>query len=124
MASFKSFLSALGHIAKKVIDVAVPIEQAAVPFLNILAPGVGTAVGLIANTTLSIEQKFVAQGAPSGSGPQKLAESLAIIGPAVQQLLASEGVNANTAQITGLINAIVGVLNAIPAPTTPTPAKA
>ena len=119
--SFKSFLSAFGHDVKKIADVAVPVAQASVPFLNILAPGVGTAVGLALNTVVSVEQKFAAQSAPSGSGPQKLAEVVGIVGPAMQQLFASEGIATNAANITNVINAIVAGLNAIPAPTVSAP---
>jgi hypothetical protein len=117
--SFKSFLSAFGHDVKRIADVAVPVAQASVPFLNILAPGVGTAVGLALNTVVSVEQKFAAQNAPSGSGPQKLAEVLGIVGPAMQQLLASEGISGTSTDITNIINAVVAGLNAIPAPAVP-----
>ena len=133
MASFKSFLSQLGHAAKKVVDIFVPVEQAAAPFLNIFAPGVGTALNLATAVVVNVEQKFAAQGNSSGTGAQKLAEALAILGPAMQQLLAQEGIKADQTNITAIINAIVAGLNAIPAiqtavttpaaPATPAPAK-
>jgi hypothetical protein len=113
MASFKSFLSQLGHGIQKVVAVAVPVEQAAAPFLNILAPGVGSAINLAFGVVAATEAKFVA--APSGSGPQKLAESVAILSPAIQQLLAQEGIKTDNTKVIALVNAVVAVLNAIPA---------
>lgn len=69
------------------------------------------AVNLIQQTVVSVEQKFKSSGAPSGSGPQKAAQVLAIVGPSVTSLLAQEKIDLNTTQINNIINAVVAVLN-------------
>src|SRR5271157_1958152 len=90
--SFKSFLSAFGAGMKKVASVAVPVAEAASPYINLFAPGVGTAINLAASTVGTIEQKYAASNASSGSGAQKLADAVAIAGPAMAQLMAQEGI--------------------------------
>lgn len=71
---------------------------------------------LIQQAVATVEQKFAAMGAATGSGPQKLAQVLAMVGPTVTQLLTSEGLNYNQAQVTNIINAVVAVLNVQSAP--------
>jgi hypothetical protein len=124
--SFKSFLSAFGHDLKKVVDIAVPVERAVQPYLALFVPGIAAGLNLATGAIASTEQKLTAQGAGTGSGPQKLAEVTAIVGPAFTQLLAAEGIRVNDAQMAAIFNGIVAVLNAIPAPsvqagTTPPP---
>jgi hypothetical protein len=116
-SGFKSFLSHIGHFFLKIINFAAPIEAAATPYINMFAPGVGTAIQLGFNAVLAVEQKAAAQNL-TGTGPQKLAEVTAIIGPAFEQLMAAENIKVNNVDITRVINAIVAVLNAIPAPST------
>lgn len=71
---------------------------------------------LIQQAVATVEQKFAAMGTATGSGPQKLAQVLAMVGPTVTQLLTSEGLNYNQAQVTNIINAVVAVLNVQSAP--------
>lgn len=78
--------------------------------------GVVNSVDLIQQAVATVEQKFVAAGMPSGSGTQKLAQVLSIVGPTVTQLLAAEGLNYNQTQITNIVNAVVAVLNVQSAP--------
>jgi hypothetical protein len=87
-------------------------------------PGVVHSVDLIQQAVATVEQKFVAAGAPSGSGPQKLAQVLTMVSPVVTKLLAAEGIDYNQTQITKIINAVCAVMDAIPAPATATPAPA
>ena len=77
-----------------------------------------SSVNLIQQAVVTVEQKFAAQGAPTGTGPQKLAQVTAIVGPAVTSLLAQEKIEISTTQINGIINAVVAVLNVQPAPAT------
>jgi hypothetical protein len=72
-------------------------------------------VNLIQQTVVTVEQKFKAQGAPSGTGAQKLAQVTAIVGPAVTALLAQEKLTINSTQLNGIINAVVAILNVQPA---------
>jgi hypothetical protein len=73
--------------------------------------GVVNSVGLIQQAVATVEQKFKAAGAPSGSGPQKLAQVTSMVGPVVTDLLAKEGININPTQLNGIITAVVAVLN-------------
>lgn len=73
--------------------------------------GVVNSVGLIQQAVATVEAKFAATGDPTGTGPQKLAQVLAIVTPSVTQLLSSAKIEANTAQITSIVNAVVAVLN-------------
>ena len=86
-------------------------------------PAVVNSLGLIQQAVATVEQKFAAAGNPTGTGVQKSAQVLAIVGPAVTQLLAAEKISINTAQIQNIINAVVGVLNVQPM-TAATPAPA
>ena len=68
-------------------------------------------VNLIQQAVVTVEQKFKAAGAPSGSGTQKSAQVLSIVGPAVTALLAQEKIDLNSAQINNIIAGVVAVLN-------------
>jgi len=129
-SEIKSFLSKIGHAfstaekdvqkyAPVVITYAEKVESTAEPVLTLAFPGV--APGIIAATktalsaVVSVEQKFTTAGAPTGTGPQKLAEVTSIVGPVLAQALQAEGLKSDPATITAWINAIVGFLNGIPA---------
>src|ERR1017187_3883956 len=112
MAGFKSFLSGIGHFFKKEAPLIAGIGAVAAPYLNLVAPGVGTAVGLLSNLILKEEQAATAPG----TGAQKSANVIATGGAAVIQLLQQEGITANEVDLQKLIDGIVAVLNAIPAP--------
>lgn len=133
--SFKSFLSHVGGFfatavkdiqkyAPTVIADAQAVTAAAAPVITLAFPGVGTAIvagtTLVLNEVVSVEEKFAAAGQPTGSGPQKLATVIGIIGPALKNLLASEGLPTDDATVTNWINAVVGFLNGIPAAQNPT----
>jgi hypothetical protein len=81
------------------------------------AAGVLTSIQLIQTAVTEIEQKYAASGAAGGTGTQKLADVLTIVTPVVTTLLTQEGVkNVNQAYITSIVNAVVAILNAQPAP--------
>lgn len=84
-----------------------------------------TSVDLIQKAVATVEQKFAAVNLASGTGTQKAATVLSIVGPAVTQLLASEGITYNQTQISNLIDAVVAILKVTPAPaSTPAPVAA
>ena len=114
-SGFVSFLDRVGEIFQKVIAVAHPVIQAGAPFLNIFAPGIGTALALVDNTVYATEAQFQQSKAPAGSGPQKSAQVIGIVGPAVIALLKAEGVTADLTTVQNMIDASVARLNAIPA---------
>lgn len=126
----KSFLSHAGSIFKTavqdivkytpvVVATAQKVEAAAQPLLQILLPGVApelnSVLATIFNAVVSVEQKFAAAGQPTGTGPQKLAEVISIIGPTAQDALAKLGLPADNAAVTNIVNGAVGFLNGIPA---------
>lgn len=82
-----------------------PAQEAAIA-------GVVNSVDLIQKAVVTVEQKFAAAGAAAGTGAQKLAQVISIVGPTVSQLLTAEGLNYDQAQVNNIVNAVVAVLNA------------
>lgn len=115
---FVSVMERVGHDIKVAfLDVvkylpAAGVIAAAIFTTNPTAAGVVTSVELIRNAVVLVEQKFAATGALTGTGPQKLAEVITLVGPAVTQLLAQEGMKVDQTQLTSIINAVVADLNA------------
>jgi hypothetical protein len=119
------FVSVMEKIGKDVLvgwhDVVKYLPEASL-LATLLFPGAaGTttavvgSINLIQQAVATVEQKFAAQGAPTGTGAQKLAQVTAIVGPAVTALLAQEKIELNTTQLNGIVNAVVAVLNVQPA---------
>ena len=129
LSDIKSFMQWIGGAEKVVyadiIKYAPPVARLAELIFPQFAPQIaaGTSVALdattlIQNAVLMVEQKYAASGVATGTGPQKSAEVLTLVGQAVTSLLSSAGVTGATpAYIQGLITAIVGVLNVTAAPT-------
>ncbi len=120
--SFIGVLETLGKDFAKglkfALEYAVPVEK----LVGLLFPAAGPAVAVVADVTtliqsavLIVEQKYAAAGTQSGTGPQKLAEVLALTESAVTSLLAQAGITANAGYITSLVNAVVAILNVQPA---------
>lgn len=116
--SFLSVLEAIGKDFEKglkwAVQYAVPVEKLVALLFPQAAPAViaiADATSLIQGAVLLVEQKYAASGAQSGSGPQKLAEVMAVAGAAVVSLLQSAGISANSNYVESLISAVVGVLN-------------
>lgn len=121
--SFMSLMQKIGHDIKIVFeDVVKYLPNAAVlaevifPHSQAALAGVLNAVNLIQQTVVTVEQKFAAAGNPTGTGPQKLAQVLSIVTPAVTSLLQQEKVVADATQITNIVNAVVAILNVQAAP--------
>ena len=70
-----------------------------------------SSVDLVQNAVVVVEQKYAASGVATGTGAQKLAEVLALAGPAVTALLSKAGIEADAAYIANLVNAVVAILN-------------
>lgn len=138
--SFKSFLSAIGHGAEKVIRyIASPAGQKTIQVAEGAAVTVGTAVGgpglgagiagieLLINKAfagvISMEATAATLGAQSGTGVQKGAAVAAALSPQVEQLLKDLGYDNPTAsqveQIADLVTkSIADIVNTIPPPAT------
>lgn len=121
--SFISVLTAIGKAFEKgllwAVQYAVPVEKLVALIFPAAAPaaiGVADATTLIQNAVLLVEQKYAAAGVQNSSGQAKLAEVIALAGPAVTSLLAKEGITADNAYITNLVNAVVAILNVQAAP--------
>ncbi len=135
--SFKSVLSAIGHDAGNVFKwlgsaqgqaTITGVETAATTITTLINPGAGlalTGIESLINAGLkeivSIETVAVAAGQQSGTGAQKSAAVIASITPQVEAFLNSIGIqNPKAADIqnyaTQISNAIVTILNVLPAP--------
>lgn len=109
---FVSFLEHVGHDFKVGFDKVEPYVG-----LAALIPGAGAIVTGVVGAIITVEQKFAAAGLQNGTGPQKLSEVTAIMGPLISEFLTVAGKTADAAAVTKYINDIVAVLNDQPAPT-------
>lgn len=116
--TFTSILEAIGKGFAKglawAVTYAIPVEKLVATLFPAAAPvatGLADATSLIQNAVLLVEQKYAAAGVQSGTGAQKLAEVMLLAGPVVTQLLSEAGVNAGSAYIQSLVNAVVAILN-------------
>jgi hypothetical protein len=115
---FISLMEKIGADIKLAWSDVVKYLPAAASLAGILFPaqvatisGVVNSVDLIQQAVATVEQKFAAMGAATGTGPQKLAQVISIVGPSVTELLTKEGLTYNSTQINNIINAVVAVLN-------------
>lgn len=115
---FVSFLSTVGKDVKIVLDDILPIAQAATPFVTVANPAIGALMSTTIGVVVSIEQKYASEAGKSG--PQKLADVSAIIAPVFLSTFKQLGVEVDNTNVQTFINAIVAVLNVLPA----LPAKA
>ena len=113
----RDFAKGLGFAVKDAPELSLLAGLLYPPAIAI-APAVTTALNLVQNTILAVEQKYAAAGVQNSTGAQKSADVLAIVAPAVVSLLTSAGVpNVDTDHVAAITNAVVGILNARPAPT-------
>jgi hypothetical protein len=102
---------------------AIPAEKLVAILFPSTAPaaaGIIDATSLVQSAVLVVEQKYAAANAQHGTGPEKLAEVLQLIGPVVTQLLKQAGITADSAYIQSLISAVVAILNVHQMPATST----
>ena len=120
---FVSVMERIGHDIKIAWEDVVKYLPEGAALAALLFPaqaagiaGVVNSVNLIQPAVATVEQKFAAMGEATGTGAQKLAQVISIVGPTVTQLLAAEGLQYDQAQITNIIDAVVAVLNVKEAP--------
>lgn len=113
----KEFAKGLTYAVKFAIP-AEALVSAIFPGAAPAAAGTVSAINLIQNAVIAVEQKYAASGVQSGTGAQKLAEVLTLTEQAVTSLLQQSGISADTAYITKLVNAVVAILNVQSAPAT------
>lgn len=113
--SLKSFLSAVGADFKKGLDFALKLEPAVEAGLAIADPPIAALLHVTTATIMNVEQKFAAMGTQSGTGAQKLAQAIQILEPTVVSTFAQYGETLNTSGVQNYINAVVALLNTLPA---------
>ena len=116
--SFKSVMDRIGEDVKVVWAEVVKYLPAAENLAKLIFPAQAAGVDAVINMTsliqqavATVEQKFAAQGEPTGTGEQKLAQVLAIVSPVVLQTLAAAELPTDTAYVTNVVNAVVAILN-------------
>lgn len=113
--TFASVLDKIGQECKTILEKVLPIAKAAEPVITLLDPALEPLFHTTVGVVSEVEQKFAANGQQSGSGPQKLAEAIAILAPAAGSLLAAAGRKNDADTIQKYVNGVVALLNSIPA---------
>lgn len=126
---FISIMETIGKDALKGLEEIVHYLVPAARLAEILFPaeaagieGVINSIDLIQKAVVTVEQKMAAGGKASGTGIQKAADVLSLVGSAVTQLLTSAQISADPSYLKNLINAVVGVLNVRSTTTSTAPA--
>ena len=115
---FVSFLESVGKDFKKFLAFVLP--YAAGPgevAIAAFAPALGPMVNATVAAVVTAEQSAAAVGKHVGSGAQKLASVVQLMGPLIAQGLADAGKPNDNTAVQGYITSVVNVLNAAPAPT-------
>ncbi len=122
---FLSFLEAVGRDFKKGLAVALPfIETAGEAAVATFVPALGPLFNQTVSAVVTAEQAAAAIGKQSGSGVQKSAAVVALVGPLIEQALIDAGKPSTAADVQNYVNSIVAILNLVPAPLPATPAAA
>jgi pyruvate kinase len=124
----QSLLSKIGGFLGKVLGIAQKVEPTAATVAEALLPQFAPEIALandlfnkIVKQALIAEATAAAAGTAVGTGPQKLAQVLAAIGPDLDAWVANNFPgNKQVTEVTksGLVNAIVALLNELAPPTT------
>ena len=123
---FKSILSDIGHGIKNVFTVGDTVAKDAEPFVDIAFPGVAPLFNAVVQQVGLAEASAAAAGAENGTGPEKLALVVQSIEGSITDY---ENTNNLTTpltqqQIEAVANAVVALLNALPANVTASSAAA
>ena len=123
--TFIGVLEAIGKGFEKglvwAVRYAVPVEKLVAMLFPSSAPvalGIADATTLLQNAVLMVEQKYSAAGKQSGTGTQKMADVMQLVGPVVVQLLKQAGVDATAGYVQNLASAVVAILNVQAMPAT------
>ena len=114
---FISFLEAVGRDFKKGLDAILPYAATAgEAAVAIFAPGLGPLFNQTVAAVATAEQAAAAIGKQSGSGVQKSAAVISLIGPLIEQALIDAGKPATAADVQSYVDAIVKILSIAPSP--------
>lgn len=118
MASFKSVLSAIGHVIAKVFSPkAIQIEAS---IADIALPQFSSLINLTAGAIINVENASIAAGVQSGTGAQKFELVASIIGQQYISFCQENNLPIISDSKKKFVDAIVAALNSFPAPTTAT----
>jgi hypothetical protein len=119
--SFMSVLKAVGHYARKTLDVTLPVAETAGKIaVMIYAPGLSPMFNKTVDSVVKAESDAIVAGRIK-DGKAKSAAVIAAIGPAIQQGLVDAGLDGSASQVQQYIDAVVFLLKTIPATITATP---
>ena len=123
---FKSILSDIGHGIKNVFTIGDTVAKDAEPFVDIAFPGVAPLFNAVVQQVGLAEASAAAAGAESGTGPEKLALVVQSIEGSVKDYEKTNGLTTplTQQQIEAVANAVVALLNALPANSNPSNAVA
>lgn len=114
---FISFMEHIGHAIKVGLPPALKIaEGAGEVAVSIFAPGASALFNQTVAACATAEQSAVVMGQTKGTGPQKLAAVMGLMGPLIKQALADVGKSNDDAEAQKYISAVVTIINAMPAP--------
>lgn len=115
--SFVSIMKAIGHGFKKGLDFLLPWAATSGEIaISLFAPGLGTLYHSTVVAVALAEQNAAAIGKMDGTGAQKSAAVVQLIGGLIKQGLADAGRESDDAAVQAYIDAVVKILNAAPAP--------
>ncbi len=112
-SKFVSFLEAVGKDIEKGLVYVIPVAGAG---LAAFAPEFSPLFTTVSQAVITAEQNFAAIGQQSGTGVSKLAAVTGVVGNLISTALKAAGKQGSTAEVQSVINGIVTMLNAIPAP--------
>lgn len=112
-AKIKSFLQEAGRDFVRALPWLETFGEAAV---SVFIPGMSAIFNQTVNAVVTAEQNFAALGKQSGTGAQKLASVVSIMGGLIAQALADAGKESDDAAVQQYINGVVSILNTTPAP--------
>lgn len=112
---FISFLETVGKDFEKGLEAILPYAATSGEVaIATFAPQLGPLFNSTVAAVVLAEQKQAALGSQNGSGAQKSADVLQIMGPVIAQVLADAGKSKDNTAVQAYINGVVAVLNAAP----------
>jgi hypothetical protein len=114
---FVTWLEKIGRdFEKGFTEVAPYVEDAGEAAVALFIPKLSPLFNQTVSAVITAEQSAAAAGQQSGTGTQKLGSVVQLMGPLIKQVLTDVGKPADDAAVENYINAIVTILNAVPAP--------
>lgn len=114
MASFKSVLSAIGHVLAKAFSPSAIRVEATIA--EIALPGFAGLIQAVAGAVINAESVTIAAGQQSGTGAQKAALVISEIEAIYNNFAAANSIPVIPENKQKFVDAIVAALNSFPAP--------